>query len=244
MFNSKVTTLLDQAFSQITLESTYQSDFDQMRVTFGNLLHTVAPIIAKGIPSLQELKAYLRRCFRELKPQLSIAGSFDDVMELVEEKCTIINIVCLEAIINMFNITEAKEHIKYYKTAVDKFCTEVRLSLCENQSFTTSPFTQLKCETVEFVLEWEPDDYSLSEIRDLLQKAFKDMAKRVQVRVVRRGNSIIVTCYAPRNIISLLLKEAEDNIRLLKKMGLLKLSIGNYIVWDGRKRDKARDIYY
>ena len=214
-----------------------------MRVTFGNLLHTVAPIIAKGIPSLQELKKYLRRCFRELKPQLSIAGSFDDVMELVEEKCTIINIVCLEGIINIFNITEAKKHIKDYQAAVDEFCTKVRLSLCENQSFITSPSTQLKCETVEFVLEWEPDDYFLSEIRDLLRKAFKDMAIRVQVRVIRRGNSIIVTCYAPRNIIGLLLKEAEDNIRLLKKVGLLKLSIGNYIVWDGQKRDKASDIY-
>ena len=243
MFNSEVITLPDQAVSQVTLESTYQSDFDQMKVTFGNLLHTVAPIIAKCIPSLQELKTYLRRCFRELKPQLSIAKSFDDVMELVEEKCTIINVVCLEAIINTFDITEAKQHIKDYKIAVDKFCAEVRLSLCENQSFLLRPSTHLKCETVEFVLEWEPDDYSLSEIRDLLQKAFKDMARRVQVRAIRRGNSIIVTCYAPRNIISLLLKETEDNIRLLKKMGLLKLSIGNYIVWDGQKRDKARNIY-
>ena len=54
--------------------------------------------------SLEELKKFLGRCFRELKPQLSVAESFDDVMEVVEEKCTVINIRCLETIIDHYNI--------------------------------------------------------------------------------------------------------------------------------------------
>ena len=212
-----------------------------MKVTFGKLIHIVAPLIAKGIPSLQELKTFLRRCFRELKPQLSIAESFDDVMELVEDKCTIINIVCLEAIVDMYNITEAKQHIKDYQAAVDTFCNEVKLNVCENQSFLTNLSTLLKCETVEFVLEWEPDDYTLTQIRDLLTEAFKDITKRVQIRVIKRGNSVIVTCYAPRHIMDVLLIEAEKNLDLLKKMGLIKLTIGYCTLWDRRTRDKVRD---
>ena len=212
-----------------------------MKVTFGKLIHIVAPLIAKGIPSLHELKIFLRRCFRELKPQLSIAESFDDVMELVEDKCTIINIVCLEAIVDMYNIIEAKQHIKEYQTAVDTFCNEVKLNVCENQSFLTNLSTLLKCETVEFVLEWEPDDYTLTQIRDLLTEAFKDITKRVQIRVIKRGNSVIVTCYAPRHIMDVLLIEAEKNLDLLKKMGLIKLTIGYCTLWDRRTRDKVRD---
>ena len=185
-------------FPKVNLEVSFQKKFDEMKVTFGKLIHTVAPLIAKGIPSLQELKTFLRRCYRELKPQLSIAESFDDVIELVEDKCTIINIVCLEAIVDIFNISEAKQHIKEYQAAIDAFCKEVKLSVCENQTFLTSQSTLLKCETVEFVLEWEPDDYTLTQIRALLTEAFKDLIKRVQIRVIKRGNSVIVTCYAPR----------------------------------------------
>ena len=80
--------------TEICIPPTYQYNFDSITVTFANLVRTVAPLISKGIPSLQELKRYLLRCFRELRPRLSIAESFDDVMELVEEKCTIVNIVC------------------------------------------------------------------------------------------------------------------------------------------------------
>ena len=228
-------------FPKVTLELSFQKKFDEMKVTFGKLIHTVAPLIAKGIPSLQELKTFLRRCYRELKPQLSIAESFDDVIELVEDKCTIINIVCLEAIVDTFNISEAKQYIKEYQAAIDAFCNEVKLSVCENQSFLTSQSTLLKCETVEFVLEWEPDDYTLTQIRALLTEAFKDLIKRVQIRVIKRGNSVIVTCYAPRHIMDVLLMEAEKNLNLLRKMGLIKLTIGYCTVWDERTKDKVKD---
>ena len=70
-----------------------------------------------------------------------------------------------------------------------------------------------------FVLEWEPDDYTLTQIRDLLTEAFKDITKRVQIRIIKRGNSVIVTCYALRHIMDVLLMEAEKNLNLLKKMG-------------------------
>ena len=61
---------------------------------------------------LEKLKKFLERCIQQLKPQLSIAKSFDDVIELVEEKYTVVNIIgYLETIINHYNIVEAKAHI-------------------------------------------------------------------------------------------------------------------------------------
>ena len=130
---------------QISLQPTYQYDFDQMRVAFGKLIHTVAPLIEASIPSLKELKTYLGRCFRELKPQLSIAKSFDDVMELVEDKCTIINVCCLEAIVDEYNVKTATKYIAEFKLAVDMFCERsnlkyaVKKALNKSRQLITSP---------------------------------------------------------------------------------------------------------
>ena len=206
-----------------------------MRAKLGILYSTVIPLIHVAVmPLLKELKDFLGMCFRQLKPQLSITESFDGVMELVKEKCTIINICCLETIINQYNIEEAKAHIITYKSEVDEFCKNVRLSV----SMTSSSFL-LKCETIQFVLEWEPDEYTLQDIRDLLWKAFENVASRVLVKVAEKGNSIVVICHAPRNIIDVLLMKAEFNLKELQELGLIKLTLGYYIVWDGHTRDKV-----
>ena len=204
-----------------------------MRAKFGILFSTVIPLIHVAI-MLKELKGFLVMCFRELKPQLSITESFDGVMELVKERCTIINICCLETIINKYNIEKAKAHITTYKSEVDEFCKNVRLSV----SMTSSSFL-LKCETIQFVLEWKPDEYTLQDIRDLLWKAFENVASRVLVKVVKKGNSIVVICHAPQSIMDVLLMKAEFNLKELQKIGLIKLSLGYYNVWDGYTKDKV-----
>ena len=241
--------------AEFHLPPTYEYTFDQMRATFGNLIHSVVPLIKstvfsssssseslfEDVSSLEELKTYLRRCFRELKPQLSTAKSFDDVIDVVEEKCTIINICCLETIINHYNIKEAKDHITAYKLAIEKFCEEIKLNVCCHKNFQITSTCLLKCETIKFVLEWEADEYSLYDVRVLLQKAFQDMAKKVQVRYITEGNSITIICYAPRHIMDVLLMKAEENLDLLRDIGLIKLTISFYKIWDGRTRDKVRN---
>ena len=223
------------------LSPTYKYDFDQMRAKLGDLILTVLPLIKSAVASkLKELKTYLRMSFQELKPLLATAKSFDGVMDIVREKCTIINIACLEAIINRYKIEEAKSHITAYKVEVDQFCEEVKLRLCENEDFMTDPSSLLKCQTIEFLLEWNIDEHTLSEIQGLLWKAFGSMAKRVLVRKAEESKSITVTCYAPRNIMDILLMEAENNLDILIKMGLIKLSIGYHIVYDDRcTKDKV-----
>ena len=192
------------------------------------------------LPKLEKLKKYLGRCFRELKPQLSVTESFDNVMELVEEKCTVVNIGHLETIIDHYNVEEAKVHITTYKSEVDKLCEEIKLSVCQKENFMTGPSSLLKCETIKFVLEWETDKHTFNEIRELLWKAFGKMAKRVLVKHIDEGNSIIVTCYAPENAINILLMEAQKNLHILIKMGVIKLTIAFHTVWDERSKDKVR----
>ena len=210
-----------------------------MRAKLGELIYTVSPLISNVIPSLEEFKKYLRRCFRELRPQLAIAQTFDNVMDAVEEKCTIINICCLETIVNYYKVKEAKNYITAYKMEVDAFCVEVKLNVCENKDFMTGPSSLLKCDTIEFVLGWNTDEHTLSEIRDLLWKAFGDMANKIFVKELKKGNSIVITCYAPQIIMNILLMEAEKNLHLLIKLGLIKLTIGYFVLWNECTRDKV-----
>ena len=186
------------------------------------------PSSQEAASSLKEFKTFLRRCYRELKPQLSNAKSFDDVMDIVEEKCTIINIACLETIIDHYNITQAKTYTTTYQLEVEQFCEKVKL----NVKITTGSSSLLKCETIEFVLEWKSDEHTLKEIKDLLWKAFGDIARRILVKEAKEGNSIIVTCYAPRNIMDLLLMESGKNLNLLKQLGVIKLVIGYHILFE------------
>ena len=234
---------IDQTFpSQINLQPTFQYDFDQMRMKFGKLFYTVAPLIAKRIPSLEELKTYLRMCFRELRPLLTIAESFNDVMEIVQDKCTIINICCLEGIVDQYDIGEAKVHITNYNTSVDTFCEKIKADVCCKQNFMISTSShQLTCETIVFILEWKTDEHTLFDIRGLLSKAFKDMAKSVQVRTIKEGNSIIVTCYAPHYMMDILLLTAKENLDVLKEMGIIKLTLSYCTIYDKCQRDKVRD---
>ena len=147
-----------------------------------------------------------------------------------------INIACLEGIVKRYRIETAEKHITTYKEKVDAFCKEIKFSVCESANLMIGPSSFLKCEKIEFVMEWNTDDErTLNEIRGLLWKAFGDMADKVFVEEVKKGNSIIVTCNAPQHIMDALSMKAEKNLEQLKEEGVIKLTIGYKIIWDAHK---------
>ena len=58
-------------------------------------------------------------------------------------------------------------------------------------------------EVVTFVLDWEGDNTTLSDIQSLLRKAFHDVARHVMIKVVNKGNYIIVSCYISIHLYSI-----------------------------------------
>ena len=223
------------------LQRGYEHEFDQMRAAFGTLIFDIAPLIEARIPSLDELKKYLGCCFQELEPQLSTAESFDKVMKLVQNQCTIINICCLETIIKHYKITEAMQHITKFNECVDDFCKKVKADVCCKQNFEIAlSCPRLICETIKIVVEWKTNECTLRHITGLLSKAFGDMASSVQVRTIDDGNSIIIICYAPLRLMDFLPMSAKENLDLLKMMGVIKLIIGYHTIYDKRKNDEVR----
>ena len=223
---------------EVILHPGHKAEFDRMGDLLGTLIDDIAPLIEASIPSLNKFKTYLGRCRRELKLKLKDADSFDDVMEVIEGECSIINIAFLETIVSKYSIQDAADKILAYQTHLDEFC-ENNLTMFCNHQFKRLSSSLLTCETIKFVLKWNPSEHSLSDIKGLLWKTFKD--NQVEVVVIEEGNSIIVTCYAPHYLMESLLLTARENLDVLKEeMGLISLTIGYFTVYDQHVIDEVR----
>ncbi|XP_019857076.1 PREDICTED: uncharacterized protein LOC105314204 [Amphimedon queenslandica] len=235
---TQVTTNTDatpQGVVEVIVHPGYEAEFDRMGDMLGTLIDDIVPLIKVSIPSVDHLKTYLGRCRRNLKPRLKDANSFDDVMEVIEDECSITNVALLETIVNKYSIQDAGDMILAYQTHLDEFCENKLTMFCDRQLKRLSS-SLLTCETIKFVLKWNPSEHSLSSIRALLWKTFKD--NQVEVVVIKEGNSIIVTCYAPHYLMESLLVTARNNVDMLKEMGLISLTIGYYTVYDEHAIDE------
>ena len=184
------------------------------------------------------MKQFLRDGYSYLKSQIAHSTSIDDVLDVVNDHCTLINISCLEGIVERFDIKEAEIHIQAYKDVVQSFCKETKASLCLEETFKKSKSRSLlKCETAVFVLDWDPKGCTLEDIKDILAESVEE---NVQICVIREGTSIIVTCFFPLSLTNVLIARAKETLESVKKKGLLQLTVGHCTIYDHR-RDKVRD---
>ena len=217
------------------------SEFTAMRTKFGRTFLRVQDVIESCQPSIERLKRFLKFTYSELTSQLSATSTIDDILSIVQKKCSLINIKLLEEIVEEFELKEAEKHISAYKQEVAKFCRAMSVRLCLNETFQVSvPHTPLKCETATFVLDWNPDEHMLDDVRNLLSATFESLSLTVKVVVIKEGNSIIIKCCFPVHLAMLLIAEAFDNLETLKqRFGLLSLTIGYVTVWNKQSRDEV-----
>ena len=212
--------------------------FRSVKREFAIAFSNIREAINTTPPPLDKLKQFLRDGYSHFKSQIAHSSSIDNVLDVVNDHCTAININCLEGIVERFKIKEAETHIQTYKDVVLSFCEKTKASLCLDESFkiTNTP-SLLKCETVVFVLNWDPKDCTLKDIEDILSISLEI---NVEIRYIQRGNSIIVTCFFPLNLTTLLIARAQETLQIMKEKGLLQLTVGYCTIYDHRK-DKVRD---
>ena len=165
------------------------SEFTAMRAKFGRTLLRVQDVIENCQFSIERLKRFLKFIYSELTSRLSASSTIDDIFSLVQEKCSLIDIKLLEEIVEEFELKEAEKHISTYKQEVAKFCQTMSVRLCLNETFQVSvPHTPLKCETVTFVLDWNPDKHMLDDVRNLLMATFESLSLTVKIVVIKEDN--------------------------------------------------------
>ena len=134
------------------------------------------------------MKWFFADSYPHLKSEITHSKSIDDVLDVVRGHCTLIDISCLEGIVERLDIKEAQTHIQAYKDVVRSFCKEIKAFIEENLKENKS-CSLLKCETAIFVLDWHPANYTLQDVRDIIAESVEE---NVQIRVIREGKSIVV----------------------------------------------------
>ena len=117
---------------------------------------------------VNKMKALLTDCFPDLKSELSVVKTIDGVLDVVKRKCSIVDVRPLEVLAQQFKIKEAEDIIRKHKEAAEEFCKSVSVSLSSDETLQVIPTQHLLCETIAFVLNWNPDETTLQDINDVL----------------------------------------------------------------------------
>ena len=176
---------------------------------------------------------YLKNYDTTLKAFLDHTTNISDILNIVQDKCTLIDINYMEAMVIRFNIEEAKTHIESYKTMVDQFCQTTHVCDCLEKTLSikaTPP--PLKDETITVVLKWDPNNCTLMDITNTMSDIFPEgYDKWITIKKINKG-SIIVTCTFPLNVLDVILDQAQKTVQIMRVKSVTRLTIGNYTILD------------
>ena len=82
-----------------------------------------------------------------------------------------------------------------------------------------------------FVVEWANEDATLVRVKDMLRQAFHNAGRYINL-VTTRQSRLELICTAPTWIVSSLVLVARMNISVLRKLGVVKLTIGLVVILD------------
>uniref|UniRef100_A0A1X7TSP5 Uncharacterized protein n=1 Tax=Amphimedon queenslandica TaxID=400682 RepID=A0A1X7TSP5_AMPQE len=212
-----------------------RKEFKEMRTKFGSTFFEVRRLFskkwAKSQKDINKVKTLLADCFKDLKSELSVAKTIDGVLDVVERKCSIVDVHPLEVIAVQFKVKEAEDVIKKHKEAAEEFCKSVSVSLSKDETFQAIPTRYLLSETITFELNWDADETTLQDINDVLLEL--ELLHKYQIKVVGVGpGSVVVTCYCPAEYTGSLIMTVLGKIEILQKKGLKKFKVGNCTIWN------------
>ncbi|XP_019856063.1 PREDICTED: uncharacterized protein LOC109584685 [Amphimedon queenslandica] len=209
--------------------------FEDMRLKFGSAFMQVKRIFTKRKLSIEDMKELIIIWYPDLEPQLSYKKTIGEVLNVLKRKCNIINLRPLEALASEFNIEEAKPVIKSYKEEAKNFCKSISVSLClgEELQAVATP-SRLLCETVSFIFNWNPDEYTLQDINDVLDELepLNKFKYHLQIDKVGTGRSVVLACYCPAEYTGSLIMAVLGKIEILQKRGLKDFILGNCTIWN------------
>ena len=175
-----------------------------------------------------------------LRPLLAHCNTISDMLNIIQDKCTILDVNYLETVVIQLNIEGAQEYIESYKKTVEDFCQSVHVRHCLGETFSvtiSSPL--LKDEIITVVLDWDPDNCTLNDITNLISHIFPEgLSKRISIKVINEG-SICVTCAFPHDQHCLIIAKAQETMQSMKTEKIKRLIIGHYTILDLDKVDKV-----
>ena len=192
--------------------------------------------ILKQKCKVKDIKEFLSCNDTSLRKKVDNCKSMSSILRLIQDECSLTNIELLCSVVEVMELTEAKEHLRAYKTELKEFCKLISVSLCLKEKFDSVP--HLHFEMATYVFDWKPEEHMLEDIRNIISKV---SGKLMKIKYIEPSNSIMVTCSFPHSHMGFAVLAITDNIHILMQQGLKKLTIGNLTLW--RRGDVRRKVY-
>ena len=214
-----------------------------MRIHLGSTFRAVDKAICSINPPLdcKEIKKFICFIRSDLKVEIDTCVEVDEVLLVIREHCSLLNIELLEVLVKDFNIESAKKAIQDYEAQLKiftnrvkgKFCLEQKIALCSS----------LKCETITVTVDKDVEQICFEDIDVLMKLAFETLSSNIRVHVIRRDNSFTITCSFPLTLSASLISTALKNLKALKERGIIKLTIGYCTVYDYKEVNKKYFLF-
>ena len=194
-----------------------------MRTKFAKLKEDIAEAMHKV--KVKDLKEYVSDVKMPLKSHVVHCQKIKEIIQLIGNDCSLINIALLESVVERFKVEQAKPALQQYRDEIERFYQEgqpLKNFLNKRLDF-ASP---LHCEMVTVTVHKSVDEFDLKDIDILMTVAFQRFAPNVKVIFIREGNSFTITCSFPLVLSESLINTALENIEALIEKGVQRLTIG------------------
>ena len=214
-------------------------DFSSIRASYGRMMYNVRKVIRNHQVDFDELIDFTISCSSDIEEKVDKSSDVASVLRVIEKKeCSLIDTSLISAVVEEFRVTEAERYIEEYKEKLSEFCRSISVTLCLKEKFEANP--SLQCETATYVFDWRPDEKKLKDITDILSKT---SGKFVKIKFIDTGYSIMIACSFPHFLTGALITKFIENLNVLIKNGLKKISIGCYLIWEKQKLEVYESCY-
>ncbi|XP_019850627.1 PREDICTED: uncharacterized protein LOC109581195 isoform X2 [Amphimedon queenslandica] len=211
-------------------------NFAGIRAIFEKDFDLICKIIKKHRFTLEDLKKFVKAYSDGYIPDISKQDT-KGVLEFVCDKCTLIDINYLEAVVQEFDVASAIIHIQSFTTNIKELCRYVTVRNVLDEKFFLSRSTQLLKNdlAIEMIIDQNPDHITLQFIKDAISTSFGSLAKSVQlVNIKEIDDMLLVTCLFPKYLSASVLVP-ESAMELMQRRGLVELTIDGSIYWKKEK---------
>ena len=217
-------------------------EFLEIRIHLGKTFRAVDKAICTPANSLdcKEIKKFIVYLRPDLKVKIDTCKEVDEVLNVIRDNCSLLNIKLLEAVVDEF-IKDAKEAIVDYKEHLKKFSEELKVNFCLEEKIALC--SSLKCETVTVTVDKDVEKICFEDISILMKLAFETLSSSICVCVIRRDNSFTIICSFPLTLSGSLISTALKNLKVLKEKGIIKLTIGYCTVYDYKEVNKKYFLF-
>ena len=194
---------------------------------FGSMFASILEMVTIYVP-VGNLKQYLCRTFPEFEGSFQDGDTVDDVMTAVRNECSLTDCAYLEKIADKFKLQACQQAIDEYRKILSTFCNHTLEKHSYVKCFREDCSSQniISSDKITFKLMWNAKDKTMTDIRDVLQTAFEELAARIQIEVIKT-KCVLVVCWFPQSLKKQLVEIAESNIAQLTEMGVVSLTVGS-----------------